>query len=98
MPARTTRSCSTPAGSLPRRTPLTFSSSAAENIPAREADMTLDDVCAADEMFCTGTMGELAGVITLDGRVIGDGQMGPMTRRLSELFASRTATEGEAVV
>ena len=71
---------------------------AAENIPAREADMTLDDVCAADEMFCTGTMGELAGVITLDGRVIGDGQMGPMTRRLSELFASRTATEGEAVV
>ena len=58
----------------------------------------LDDLYRADEMFCTGTMGELAGVIKLDGRVIGDGEIGPMTRRLSELFAARTATEGEQVV
>ena len=52
----------------------------------------------ADEMFCTGTMGELAGVIKLDGRTIGSGEIGPMTRRLSELFAQRTAIEGTVVV
>ena len=70
----------------------------ANEIPCREADLTLDDIFAADEMFCTGTMGELAGVLTLDGRTIGRGQIGPMTQRLSALFAERTATEGTAVV
>src|SRR5438045_553152 len=54
---------------------------AANAIPSEELDLTLDDVYRADEMFCTGTMGELAGVIQLDGCVIGNGQGGPMTRR-----------------
>ena len=70
---------------------------AANEIPIEERDLTLDQFFAADEMFCTGTMGELAGVTKLDGRVIGDGQVGPVTRRLSALFAERTATEGEVV-
>jgi branched-chain amino acid aminotransferase len=70
---------------------------AANAIPFEERDLTLDEFYAAEEMFCTGTMGELAGVIKLDGRVIGAGQIGPMTRRLSDLFAERTAREGEAV-
>ena len=63
-------------------------------IPHRETDLTLDDVYRADEVFCTGTMGELAGVTQVDGRVIGNGEIGPMTQRLSELYARRTATEG----
>jgi branched-chain amino acid aminotransferase len=67
-------------------------------IPHAETDLTLDDVYRADEMFCTGTMGELAGVIKVDGRVIGNGEVGPITRRLSALFSERTATEGVAVV
>jgi branched-chain amino acid aminotransferase len=67
---------------------------AAENIPVRETDLTLEDVYAVDEMFCTGTMGELAGVVKLDGRVIGNGKVGPMTKRLSALFATRTKREG----
>src|SRR5204862_8276049 len=70
---------------------------AAENIPITETDLTLEDVYRADEMFCTGTMGELAGVIRLDDRVIGAGEIGPMTKRLSSLFAARTANEGEPV-
>jgi branched-chain amino acid aminotransferase len=70
---------------------------AANAIPFEERDLTLDEFYAAEEMFCTGTMGELAGVIKLDGRVIGAGQIGPMTCRLSDLFAERTAREGEAV-
>jgi branched-chain amino acid aminotransferase len=49
-------------------------------------------------MFCTGTMGELAGVIKLDGRTIGRGEIGPLTQRLSELFAKRTAVEGKVIV
>jgi branched-chain amino acid aminotransferase len=67
---------------------------AANAIPDREADLTLDDLYAADEMFCTGTMGELAGVIRLDGRTIGDGEIGALTQRLSDLYTERTATEG----
>jgi branched-chain amino acid aminotransferase len=67
-------------------------------IPSAEGDLTLDDVYRADEMFCTGTMGELAGVVKVDGRVIGNGEIGPMTRRLSGLFAERTSSEGVEVV
>ena len=71
---------------------------AAENIPCVETDLSLADVYRAHEMFCTGTMGELAGVIRIDNRQIGDGRIGPMTRRLSDLYAKRTATGGVQVV
>ncbi|HYJ07060.1 MAG TPA: aminotransferase class IV [Chthoniobacterales bacterium] len=70
---------------------------AANRIPHREADLTLEDLYGSDEMFCTGTMGELAGVIKLDGRTIGRGEIGPLTQRLSELFTRRTAVEGTVV-
>ena len=52
----------------------------------------------AEEIFCTGTMGEIAPVVRVDGRSIGNGQCGPLTRRLSGLYAALTASEGEAVV
>jgi branched-chain amino acid aminotransferase len=71
---------------------------AAEKIPCSETDLTLDDVYRADEVFCTGTMGELAGVTKIDDQTIGDGKIGAMTKRLSELYAERTATEGVKVV
>jgi len=67
---------------------------AAEKIPCVETDLSLVDVYGADEMFCTGTMGELAGVIKVDERIIGDGRVGLMTKRLSVLYARRTALEG----
>jgi branched-chain amino acid aminotransferase len=71
---------------------------AAEKIRCVETDLSLADIYGAHEMFCTGTMGELAGVIRVDNRQIGDGKIGPMTRRLSDLYAKRTATEGVQVV
>jgi branched-chain amino acid aminotransferase len=71
---------------------------AAEKIPCVETDLSLVDVYGADEMFCTGTMGELAGVIKVDDRIIGDGRVGLMTKRLSVLYAQRTALEGVEVV
>ncbi|MBO52677.1 MAG: aminotransferase IV [Planctomycetaceae bacterium] len=70
-------------------------------IACSETDLSLTDVYRADEMFCSGTMGELAAVVEVDGRPIGGGAEtapGPMTRRLSELFASRTAAEGTRVI
>jgi len=71
---------------------------AAEKIRCVETDLSPVDIYGADEMFCTGTMGELAGVVKLDTRLIGDGQVGPMTKRLSELYTQRTATEGVEIV
>jgi len=71
---------------------------AAEKIRCVETDLSVVDVYAANEMFCTGTMGELAGVIRIDDRQIGDGKIGPMTKRLSDLYVQRTATEGVPVV
>src|SRR5437667_590015 len=71
---------------------------AAEKIRCIETDLSVVDVYGANEMFCTGTMGELAAVTKLDNRQIGDGKVGPMTKRLSELYAKRTATEGVQIV
>jgi branched-chain amino acid aminotransferase len=71
---------------------------AAEKIRCVETDLSLVDIYGAHEMFCTGTMGELAGVIRIDNRQIGDGNVGPMTKRLSDLYLQRTATEGVQVV
>jgi branched-chain amino acid aminotransferase len=71
---------------------------AAEKIRCVEADLSQVDVYAADEVFCTGTMGELAGVVKIDNRNVGDGEVGPVTKRLSELYAKRTANEGVQVV
>jgi branched-chain amino acid aminotransferase len=71
---------------------------AAEKIRCIETDLSLADVYGANEMFCTGTMGELAAVTRLDNRQVGDGKVGPMTKRLSDLYAKRTASEGVQVV
>src|ERR1700736_5699813 len=59
----------------------------AEKIRCVETDLSPVDIYGADEMFCTGTMGELAGVTKIDNRLINDGKVGPMTKRLSELYA-----------
>lgn len=70
----------------------------AEKIPCAETDLKLDDVYRADEVFCTGTMGELAGVIRIDDRAIGEGKVGPVTERLSDLYRQRTMIDGFEVV
>jgi len=69
----------------------------ANAIPCREEDISLPQVYRADEVFCTGTMGELTPVVKVDGRKIGTGEPGPTTARLSKLFAGLTATDGTVV-
>jgi len=71
---------------------------AAEKIRCLETDLSAVDVYGAREIFCTGTMGELAAVIRIDNRQIGDGRVGPLTIRLSDLYLARTKTEGTQVV
>ncbi|MGH8164302.1 MAG: aminotransferase class IV, partial [Rhodanobacteraceae bacterium] len=71
---------------------------AAERITCRERDITIEELYGADEVFCSGTMGELAGVTRIDDHMIGGGEVGAMTKRLSALYKRRTATEGVAVI
>jgi branched-subunit amino acid aminotransferase/4-amino-4-deoxychorismate lyase len=66
-------------------------------IAAAERDLSLTDVYTADEMFATGTMGELTPVLECDGRRIGAGRRGPLTARLQQLFAERTARDGDPI-
>ena len=61
-------------------------------------DYSLTEIFRADEMFCTGTMGELAPVNQVDGRTIGNGEIGRMTKRLSELFDQCVSAEAEPVL
>eukprot|EP00271_Cylindrocystis_brebissonii_P022179 TRINITY_DN8384_c0_g1_i1.p1 TRINITY_DN8384_c0_g1~~TRINITY_DN8384_c0_g1_i1.p1 ORF type:complete len:623 (-),score=77.18 TRINITY_DN8384_c0_g1_i1:194-2062(-) len=64
------------------------------SLPFVERRISLSEFHAADEIFTTGTMGELTPVTLLDRRVIGTGQVGPVTRRLQEAYAQLTQTEG----
>ncbi len=61
-------------------------------------DVTLAEAYRAHEVFCTGTMGEVAPVTMIDGRSIGDGLIGPVTERIATLFAELTRAEGQIVV
>ena len=60
-------------------------------------DYSLTQLYSADELFVTGTMGGLAPVLFLDGRVIGDGKPGQVTNQLTDLFAQLTASSGTEV-
>jgi branched-chain amino acid aminotransferase len=60
------------------------------SIPHRIRNITPAEIAAADEVFCTGTMGELAPVKQIDGVVYNGGKPGAVCRRLSELFREMT--------
>jgi branched-chain amino acid aminotransferase len=69
-----------------------------QGVEATERDLSLTQLYRADEVFCTGTMGELASVTCIDGRTIGAGLPGPLTGRLSDAYAAEVAATGERVV
>ena len=58
---------------------------AAGNV-AKECDFTLAQVYSADEAFVTGTLGGVTAVTRVDGRAIGDGKAGRVTREASDLY------------
>jgi branched-chain amino acid aminotransferase len=55
-------------------------------IPTRVAPMSVEDVLGADELFFTGTAVEVTSIREVDGRVIGEGKPGPVTRRIQDTF------------
>ncbi len=67
---------------------------AEHGIATEVRDLSLTELYRADEVFCSGTMGELAGVTSADGRQIGDGHIGPVTQRLSGLYSALTQSVG----
>jgi branched-chain amino acid aminotransferase len=70
----------------------------AAGIPVAERDLSLTEMYTAAEVFCTGTMGEIAGVVDIDGRRIGDGQVGPVTTRIAKLYRDHAITHGTPVI
>ena len=64
-----------------------------EAIPCAEATFSLTDVYAAEEAFTTGTLSGIRPVGEIDGRVIGSGQRGPVTRRLQLAYAELIRSE-----
>ncbi|MFN0052448.1 MAG: branched-chain-amino-acid transaminase [Planctomycetales bacterium] len=59
-------------------------------IPVQETTLLRHDLYIADECFLTGTAAEVVPVVSLDGRPIGDGRPGPITRQLLERFQKLT--------
>ena len=67
-----------------------------EAISAEEKNLSITDLYTADEAFTTGTMGELTPILKADGRIIGDGKAGPITKKMQQLhrdFAYRNGNE-----
>jgi len=66
-------------------------------IPVAEPNLTRYDLFNAQECFLTGTGAELIPVVKIDGRVIGSGKPGAITRRLVEQYRALTKATGEPI-
>jgi len=63
-----------------------------QGIECAESAVTQYDLYAADECFITGTGAEVMPVISVDGRIIGDGKPGPLTLQLMEDYRKLVAS------
>jgi len=63
-------------------------------IPFQETNIGLYDLYTADEVFVTGTAAEIAPIVAIDGRKVGDGKPGKITKKLIEEFRKITESEG----
>jgi len=70
---------------------------AEQGIAAKEKNLSITELYTADEVFTTGTMGELTPVLMADGRTIGDGKAGELTARLQKLHRQYAWEHGEAL-
>ena len=66
-------------------------------ITVREQNLGYFDLYSADEVICTGTAAEVAPITWIDGRVIGNGRPGPITRQLMAAFRTVTENEGTPI-
>ncbi|MCH7945007.1 MAG: aminotransferase class IV, partial [Armatimonadetes bacterium] len=70
----------------------------AHGIEHEEADIPAGEIHEADEVFCTGTMGELVAVTQIDETLFGNGVAGPVTMRLAGLFRELTKAPSEGTL
>jgi branched-chain amino acid aminotransferase len=66
-------------------------------ISVSEPNLTRYDLFNADECFLTGTGAEIVPVVRIDGRVIGSGQPGPLTKKLVIKYHALTKVSGEPI-
>ncbi|SNT59743.1 branched-chain amino acid aminotransferase [Asanoa hainanensis] len=90
----TPRTVACPEG-ITRDTVLELAPQAGYEVTVR--DISLVEMYTADEVFCTGTMGELAAVTTIDGRTIGAGEVGPVTAKLSAIYQAHAREHGTPI-
>jgi branched-chain amino acid aminotransferase len=64
------------------------------DIPCQERVLTRHDFFNADEVFLTGTAAEVVPVVKIDGRKIGTGKPGKLTRKLMSAFRDLTKRDG----
>ena len=76
---------------------VVFDIASETGIKISETDITRHDVFIADECFLTGTAAELIPVIKADGRTIGTGKPGPITKRMIERFRELTRETGTPI-
>jgi branched-chain amino acid aminotransferase len=67
---------------------------AEEGLQVEQQRLSRYDLYTADEVFLTGTAAEVIGVVNIDKRAIGDGQPGPITRRLVARFREYANSHG----
>ncbi len=70
----------------------------AHNLPYQEKDLSMAEMYTADEVFTTGTMGALSWVKEIDGRKIGTGLKGLMTKNLQAWYADKVKMEAVKIV
>jgi branched-chain amino acid aminotransferase len=68
-----------------------------EGLQVCEPNLTRYDLFNADECFLTGTGAEIVSVVKIDGRIIGTGRPGPITRKLSDEYHALTKVSGEPI-
>lgn len=66
------------------------------NISIKEKRISISEMYTADEVFVTGTMGEITPVLQIDGRKIGD-SIGTQTKKISDLYLSIARSEGVVI-
>ncbi len=90
----TPRAVACPEG-ITRGTVLALARSA--GLPTDVRDISLTELYTADEVFCTGTMGEIAGIMQIDARTIGTGDVGPITTRIAALYRDHARAHGTPI-
>ncbi len=68
-----------------------------EGLPMLEKRISISEMYTADEVFVTGTMGEITPVLNIDGRVIGDGSVGALTQKITKLYKQKAQNMGVTI-